>query len=96
LLVVRDRSQLLVDLSPPDRFEWFDVHIVLHLVGAEAEADALAASEWRELQPIADAIERHFERIALSFQPQNWSIVKEVLNTLRERRADQLFGRLRS
>ena len=90
--VVRDRSQLLVDLSPPHRFDWFDLHIVLHFVGADDEAETLAHGEWRELAASADAIDRHFARIVAAFHPSNWPHAQDVLRLLQERRAKQLFG----
>ena len=93
LRVTRDRGQLLVDLSPVDRRDWFDEDIVLHFVGADADAVALEAGERDALAPSAGAINRHFGRITLAFQQATWPDVRRILEELQNRRAEQLFGR---
>jgi len=90
--VKRDRSQLLVDLAPRGRSEWFDEHVVLQLVGATEAAQALAAGEWRALAPSAEAIHAHFSTIVARFQSDAWSQTRSDLKSLQERRARELFS----
>jgi hypothetical protein len=92
--VTRDRSQLLTDVSPVHASESFDEHVVLQLVGASAEADALATAEWRSLAPTAAALRKHYARIVEAFAPERWVATKAELGRLQEARADRLFGPL--
>jgi len=89
--VTRDRGQYLVDLSPADRYDWFDEEIVLRFVGADADADALISGRWKSLTASADAIHRHVQRILLAFASDSWSTVRPILKELQHRRAQALF-----
>ena len=89
--VVRDRDQLFVDLAPRGFGEWFDESVVLQLVGAEETARELAAAEWRELRPSADAIRLGFASVVERFQPERWAQTRVELKALQERRARELF-----
>jgi hypothetical protein len=81
-----------VELAPRGSTDWYDEDILLHFVGAEGEADALAASGLNDLAAASAALERHWWKIVLAFRPTDWSSIKSVLDTLREERAKRLFG----
>ena len=90
--VTRDRGQFFVDLSPVDRYDWFDEEIVLHFVGADDDAHRLVSEKWKALEPSAAAIHRHFQRITLAFKPESWASVRSILKDFQNRRARALFG----
>ena len=89
--VVRDRRQFLVDLAPVASGDWFDISVVLDLIGAGATARELEAAEWRALGPIADAVREHAGAICARFQPAAWPATRASLRALQEARAKQLF-----
>lgn len=90
--VTRDRGQLLVDLSPADRYDWVDDQIVLQFVGGEAEAASITDGELRSLGPSAAAIRRHLSQIRAAFQPSEWPRTRAELTELQRQRARRHFG----
>jgi hypothetical protein len=86
--VVRDRSQIVVELAPLGHDEWFDEHLVLESVGVIADTKLTLDSS-------ATAIGRHFSAIVRSFDKGNWESTRQELTARRERRGQQFAEHLR-
>jgi hypothetical protein len=90
--VTRDRSQFLTDLAPRGSYEFFDISVALELVGAASDARALEAAEWRELEPSASAIARHYAALGDCLSPERWLRSRASLEALQDARVEKLFG----
>lgn len=80
--IVRDRSQILVELAPLGHDEWFDEQVVLESVGAVPDTKLTLDSS-------ASAIGRHFTAIVRSFDSANWESTRKELTARRDRRGEK-------
>lgn len=80
--VVRDRSQILVDLAPLGHDEWFDEGVILESLGA-------SPSTKLTLDSSSSAIGRHLAAIARNFDSVNWEATRKELTARRARRGEK-------
>jgi hypothetical protein len=92
LRVTRDRSQILIDLSPREvAAEWFDEDVVVELVAGRMAAERLENFE-RPLHDAAETLRSHWPAILDRFRGAAWSETRLRLRALQEERAKRLFG----
>ena len=90
---IRERSVMWLELGPALGVPafWFDLPLVLALLGDRAAVQRLEAAG-RSIEAQAAALREHYGRIVPLFSPAEYTGTVRRLNGLAEERATKLFG----
>ena len=89
--VTRDRSLYEVDYARVTDGDYHFDEVTLHLVGAADDAERLAADR-ASLSLHAEIIRKHLAGIEEAFAPDRYEATIRELRTLKNQRAEQLWG----
>ncbi len=89
--LVRERGQFFVDLANAKAEEWFDLNLLLRLVGS-SEDQQLIASGRASLPQLARIVEKHLDTFRRVLDEPVYAATSEQLHELKRVRTREMFG----
>jgi hypothetical protein len=94
LRVVRERSQVFVDIGPASEpGTWVDSDLVLEHLGLMSSTSHRSREASPVLRGIAALVVSNLAELSMLFDPQHLAATKRAIEVLGEQRAVKLFGR---